>query len=429
MPMGASIVSAAVRIFVKIFQNNKEQDERKRLVRALSAEIARARDELLSGVIELHLSEVRGALDGFIMNMDSYDAEDPHDEERLRALIDDSALFIGTLGRWCDGLSLPNGAGHELSYQAAPLYASLLILRAHAMAERELSYGANEIKDILPSLRLGCERVTTLRNRLQRASDRRFGPIRKQLIGNGESWRYSYTFNGRSFDRFFEWTFEAVDAERTRHQNREFADYPGAGEICEILSSLQSAAGSADYDVALDSSVFDWEYYVARYRDLREHGIDTPAEARNHWLRHGIHEQRQAHRTFSVSEYLAIHDDLAGRFHNDPRGATRHYVTHGVAGGRAGIYLADPRVFDWQRYVGHYEDLRDHGIDTRGEALNHWIRHGVREGRVASAGFNARWYLDNNPDVREHFGASNYEGAITHWLRHGIAENRAGAPS
>ena len=37
---------------------------------------------------------------------------------------------------------------------------------------------------------------------------------------------------------------------------------------------------------------FNWEYYVARYPDLKKAGIDSKEKATHHWINYGKHENR-----------------------------------------------------------------------------------------------------------------------------------------
>lgn len=180
---------------------------------------------------------------------------------------------------------------------------------------------------------------------------------------------------------------------------------------------------------ALNTNVFDWQFYLGRYPDLPANGVSDETGAVGHWLRFGVREGRQGHREFDPRQYLAMYSDLRSAFGEDYGAAIEHYCTFGIAEGRAGVWPLEGRIFDWQYYLQRYEDLRQHGIRTAAGARTHWLTYGVDEGRVASTTFNSPWYLAHNVDVRAAVGARNYLGAIQHWLLHGIAEHRPGAPA
>ena len=38
--------------------------------------------------------------------------------------------------------------------------------------------------------------------------------------------------------------------------------------------------------------------------------------------------------------------------------------------------------FNWKKYVGYYQDLKNDNVDTKEKAWNHWIKYGEKEGTV-----------------------------------------------
>lgn len=71
--------------------------------------------------------------------------------------------------------------------------------------------------------------------------------------------------------------------------------------------------------------------------------------------------------------------------------------------------------FDAQFYLANNPDVRDSGIDP----LVHFLEHGWKEGRDPSRGFSVINYLQNNPDVRD--AGLN---PLMHFLEFGLAEGR-----
>jgi len=58
----------------------------------------------------------------------------------------------------------------------------------------------------------------------------------------------------------------------------------------------------------------------------------------------------------------------------------------------------------------------------------HWLNIGKAEGRSASLVFDAKYYLEVNPDVAAVVGENNYEGAYEHFVTSGLEEGRESSP-
>ena len=91
------------------------------------------------------------------------------------------------------------------------------------------------------------------------------------------------------------------------------------------------------------SLVFDPDYYVMKYEDLRD-AVEKqvllgniPNRAKNrawwlyqHFLKYGMAEGRQGVDTFNVHEYRAKYKDLQEAFGDDPRAYYYHYMQYGA---------------------------------------------------------------------------------------------------
>ncbi len=80
--------------------------------------------------------------------------------------------------------------------------------------------------------------------------------------------------------------------------------------------------------------------------------------------------------------------------------------------------LSNP-LFDADWYLNRYPDVRESGMN----AFLHYRRYGIGEGRDPSPSFDTRWYLDQNPDV-----ANAGLDPLDHYLCFGIAEGRLSKP-
>ena len=76
-------------------------------------------------------------------------------------------------------------------------------------------------------------------------------------------------------------------------------------------------------------------------------------------------------------------------------------------------------LFDAKFYADKYPDLRQAFGYNEAQLYNHWITYGIKEGRIASQVFDVKYYLANNQDLINAFGATNYTAAYNHfkvWL-------------
>ena len=186
----------------------------------------------------------------------------------------------------------------------------------------------------------------------------------------------------------------------------------------EWVASVRAGASRAS-----SAPVFDPDFYLMTYGDLRNaFGTDQGA-ARNHWLTYGIKEGRRSSPAFVVRYYLSLYPDLRNVFSNDFSAAINHWLTYGINEGRRSSL-----VFDVQYYLNRYSDLKNaFGSDNYSAAVQHWLSYGVREGRQGSPDFDPKYYLSANPDVARVYGSNNYKGAIEHYLEYGRAERRRGS--
>ncbi|PRR83063.1 C40 family peptidase [Clostridium vincentii] len=85
-------------------------------------------------------------------------------------------------------------------------------------------------------------------------------------------------------------------------------------------------------------------------------------------------------------------------------------------------------VFDANFYANKYSDLRQAFGTNEAQLYNHWITYGIKEGRTASEIFDVKFYLANNKDLINAFGATNYTAAYNHFRNDGFREGRNLSP-
>ncbi|MBQ6551451.1 MAG: M28 family peptidase [Lachnospiraceae bacterium] len=89
--------------------------------------------------------------------------------------------------------------------------------------------------------------------------------------------------------------------------------------------------GGRDY-----SPVFNAQYYLAKYEDLRKAFGTDEAKAFSHFLNNGIKEGRRASENFDVRYYRDQYPDLAAAFGNNYAKYYIHYLDHGIKENRKG---------------------------------------------------------------------------------------------
>ena len=171
--------------------------------------------------------------------------------------------------------------------------------------------------------------------------------------------------------------------------------------------------------------VFDADFYLMSYGDLRNAFGGNQSAAKKHWLSNGINEGRRSSSAFDVRYYLEKYTDLQNAFGNSNyAAAVNHWRSNGISEGRRSSL-----VFDVRYYLEKYTDLQNaFGNSNYAAAVNHWLSNGIQEGRQGSPDFDPKFYLSNNPDVASAYGANNYKGAIEHFLEYGKGEGRRGTP-
>ena len=94
----------------------------------------------------------------------------------------------------------------------------------------------------------------------------------------------------------------------------------------------------AVYTVSEMSAVYDFDYYINKYADLKAAYANDPQGAFQHFITYGMYEGRQASASFNVYTYRRLNYDLrvhyAGR---DLHWYYIHYITFGQSEGRTAV--------------------------------------------------------------------------------------------
>jgi hypothetical protein len=236
------VVAAAAKAYQEHRQASGDAAERERLREAIIAAISQMRQEVITEVIALRIFELEGKVEGFETTYAAYDPDPGNtvEENRLVRLIDDSALVIGELGRLVDAIR----AEPDLGLPAWPPYLSLVYLRAQAMTEREVTYDADEIDDILPSFEVALQRMHGVSSYLRDMSDARFGAVITRRHPDFTSPVVGYMFEHNFMFCGYLNRPDAIaraNEERERHMDSAYASYEGVRETNEAIDELQAA--------------------------------------------------------------------------------------------------------------------------------------------------------------------------------------------
>ena len=187
--------------------------------------------------------------------------------------------------------------------------------------------------------------------------------------------------------------------------------------------------GTTQYGLVDYKDVYDFEYYVSKYSDIRKAYGNNPDKALQHFIRHGMDEGRQGNSEFNVYGYRSRYSDLRSAFGNNMKQYYLHYINHGKKEGRKTDLVAVTtyqgtdysKVYNFDYYTKRYSDLNQAFANDPAGAIQHFIQHGVSEGRQACEGFSITAYKNNNSDLRRAFG-DNDMAYIRHYITLGYGE-------
>ena len=119
---------------------------------------------------------------------------------------------------------------------------------------------------------------------------------------------------------------------RAAYANNYWGEFQGYVATSDTTDSTQAAA-----DTEM-SAVYDFDYYINKYADLKAAYANDPQGAFQHFITYGMYEGRQASASFNVYTYRRLNYDLrvhyAGR---DLHWYYIHYITFGQSEGRTAV--------------------------------------------------------------------------------------------
>jgi Methyltransferase domain len=182
------------------------------------------------------------------------------------------------------------------------------------------------------------------------------------------------------------------------------------------ITPIRLPDSPTDLELIAKSELFDREWYLKKYHDVAEAGVDPAA----HYLSKGAAEKRDPGPRFCTEAYLQRYSDVAISEMNP----LLQYLQHGMNEGRdispveatpsADLALITAsELFDRDWYLSTYPDVGVAGIDPAA----HYLSNGAAEGRDRGPRFCTHAYKQRYPDLA---GAN----PLLQYLRHGINEGR-----
>lgn len=205
-------------------------------------------------------------------------------------------------------------------------------------------------------------------------------------------------------------------------------------------TTTNTPSGPTVYNGVDYSAVYDYNYYINNYSDLKAAFGSNSAAALQHFVMCGMSEGRQAKASFNVNVYRNNYSDLRAAFGNDLRAYYLHYIANGKNEGRnASSGSATPSagngsavyngvdysaVYDYNYYINNYSDLKAAFGNNQAAALEHFVVCGMSEGRQAKADFNVSTYQSRYGDLRSAFGGDLRQYYL-HYINYGKSEGRS----
>lgn len=152
------------------------------------------------------------------------------------------------------------------------------------------------------------------------------------------------------------------------------------------------------------SSLFDEDYYLSVYPDVAACG-EGPLF---HFCRYGARERRSPHVLFDTERYCSF---LPAQTIGD--NPLLHYVTEGHLKNLSPHLLFDPIYYRKQAK----------NLEANANPLVHFLRYGAELELDPHPCFSTKFYLQNNPDVKE-----SKINPLVHFLKFGAFENRSPHP-
>lgn len=119
------------------------------------------------------------------------------------------------------------------------------------------------------------------------------------------------------------------------------------------------------------SAVYDYDYYLNRYPDLKAAYEGNEYGLLQHFVEYGLYEGRRASADFDITAYRNRYPDLRRGYGADLKAICLHYIKYGKNEGRKATDCSEmigyltvykgvdyASVYDYNYYLNHYSDLK-----------------------------------------------------------------------
>lgn len=185
--------------------------------------------------------------------------------------------------------------------------------------------------------------------------------------------------------------------------------------------------------------VYNYDYYLKKYPDLKEKLGTNQKTIFKHFLFNGMKEGRQASKEFNPIYYKNRYPDLRGKYGNDLTQYYIHYIKYGKKEGRDGKTPCDnpfengyvteykgvdySAVYDYNYYINRYAAVAKKFTGDDYGALEYFVTVDMPKGKQANKTFHVKSYAYANADLR-----SAYKNDLTkyylHYINSGKKEGR-----
>ena len=214
-------------------------------------------------------------------------------------------------------------------------------------------------------------------------------------------------------------------------------DLPGGNNDDVPEDDTDKAVYATVFDGVDYSPVYDYEYYINRYHDLKAAYGNNDVAALRHFVIFGMKEGRTGNESFDVYSYKNAYSDLRSVFGTDLSRYYNHYLSYGINENRKNIYGVNEidrpissykgtdysPVYNYDYYLSNHKDVKNAFNSDDILSLLHFINYGMQEGRRASESFNVVSYIYEYQDLRKAFGR-NLPRYYMHYINNGRAEGR-----
>ena len=255
---------------------------------------------------------------------------------------------------------------------------------------------------------------------------------------------YTETIPAKGHSFSTEWTVDVEATETTPGSKSHHCT------VCDAKTDVtEIPATGTKYDAEYYAPVFDAEYYLGKYPDLKKlYGNDT-AKVLAHFVEHGMSEGRQGSAEFNVYSYRTRYADLSNAYGDDLVKYYMHYIKAGKAEGRNGaveniytvVFKDGNEVVKIQKVKSGESAIAPAEVEsktgfkcwdndftkvTSNMVINAVYEEAEYDAEYYAAVFNAEYYLSKYPDLKKAYG-EDVTKALKHFIEHGMSEGRQGS--